>query len=106
MKYYYQLTKISECIPDDSRSHSLLYNTANKSYKMINDYDYDSHHKISMMNNRHKGCISHSYILHGIHLHTLEDETTRRPRSFSFKFGIQDLDYHKQNKKYIKAKYK
>ena len=102
----YKLTKISDYI-DSSNDHHLPLSDSGHFYsRMINDYDYDNYHKISMISNRHKGCISHSYILHGIHLHTLENETTRRPRSFSFKFGIQDLDYHKQNQKYIKAKYK
>ena len=101
---FYGLTKISECKPDDNRSHRLLHMAINKSYKMISDYDY--YHKLSTIRSHHNGCISRSYILRGIYLYTLEDKTTRRPRSFSFKFGIQDLDYHKQNQKYIKAKYK
>ena len=59
-------------------------------YHTLEFNSHDNYHKISMMGNHRNGCISHSDILRGVHLHTYTLEDKSRPsRSFS-KFAIWD----------------
>ena len=66
------------------------YNIRDEYDLEYNTLEFNSHDnrrkgisKLSMIN----GCISHSYIFRGMHLHTLEDRS-RPSRSFFSKFGI------------------